>query len=74
MQTLKGKRDGALLAILLGCGLRRRELIELDFGQPRRTAGNGAIAQSLSRRDVRLHEKLAGLISAEGKGLSFCAF
>jgi len=29
-QTLKGKRDRALLAILLGCGLRRRELTELD--------------------------------------------
>lgn len=27
--TLKGKRDRAILAILLGCGLRRRELIEL---------------------------------------------
>jgi len=35
-QTLKGKRDRALLAILLGCGLRRRELIELDFGHLQR--------------------------------------
>ena len=26
--TLKGKRDRALLAVLLGCGLRRRELAE----------------------------------------------
>jgi len=29
--TLKGKRGRAILAILLGCGLRRRELAELDF-------------------------------------------
>ena len=29
--TLKGKRDRAILAILLGCGLRRRELADLDF-------------------------------------------
>lgn len=29
--TLKGKRDRAFLAILLGCGLRRRELADLDF-------------------------------------------
>jgi len=29
--TLKGKRDGAILAILLGCGLRRRELADLEF-------------------------------------------
>src|ERR1700688_1088470 len=35
-QSLKGKRDRALLAILLGCGLRRRELIELEFGHLQR--------------------------------------
>ena len=29
--TLKGKRDRALLAILSGCGLRRREAAELDI-------------------------------------------
>src|SRR5262249_55320460 len=31
-ETLKGKRDQAILSILLGCGLRRRELAELTFG------------------------------------------
>ena len=30
-ETLKGKRDRAILSILLGCGLRRRELAELTF-------------------------------------------
>lgn len=29
--TLKGKRDRAILAVLLGCGLRRRELADLEF-------------------------------------------
>ena len=29
VSTLKGKRDRAILAVLLGCGLRRRELTEL---------------------------------------------
>ena len=29
--SLKGKRDRAILAVLLGCGLRRRELADLDF-------------------------------------------
>ena len=28
---LKGKRDRALLAVLLACGVRRHEAIELDF-------------------------------------------
>lgn len=28
---IKGKRDRAILATLLSCGLRRRELAELDF-------------------------------------------
>ena len=30
-ERLKGKRDRALLAILLACGLRRHEAIDLDF-------------------------------------------
>ena len=28
---LKGKRDRALLALLLACGVRRHEAVELDF-------------------------------------------
>ena len=31
VQTLKGKRDRAMLAVLLGCGLRRRELVQLSI-------------------------------------------
>ena len=35
-ETLKGKRDRAILATLLGCGLRRRELAELRFSHLQR--------------------------------------
>src|SRR6202030_2287382 len=31
-ERLKGKRDRALLALLLACGLRRHEAVELSFG------------------------------------------
>lgn len=34
--TLKGKRDGALLAVLLGCGLRRKEAAELEVANLQR--------------------------------------
>lgn len=36
-ETLKGKRDRAIIAVLLGCGLRLRELADLTFDhlQPR---------------------------------------
>jgi site-specific recombinase XerD len=32
-ETLRGKRDSAILALLLGCGLRRSELTSLDLEQ-----------------------------------------
>src|SRR5215471_16902791 len=42
--SLKGKRDNAILAVLLGCGLRRRELIELSFDHIQRRDEHWAIA------------------------------
>src|SRR5262249_20337081 len=42
-KTLKGKRDRAIIAILLGCGLRRRELADLSFDHLQRREERWAI-------------------------------
>ena len=47
--SLKGKRDRALLATLLGCGLRRRELAELDFGHLQRRDEHWAIVDLIGK-------------------------
>ncbi len=42
-ERLKGKRDRALLALLLSCGLRRQELAALTFGHLQQREGHWAI-------------------------------
>jgi site-specific recombinase XerC len=42
--TLKGKRDRAIVAVLLGCGLRRRELADPDFTHLQQREEHRAIA------------------------------
>ena len=52
--TLKGKRDRALLAILLGCGLRRREAAELDVARLQRREDHLAIVDLIGKgRHIR---------------------
>lgn len=41
--TLKGKRDRALLAVLIGCGLRRAEVSDLTFEHIQQREGRWAI-------------------------------
>lgn len=43
MSTLKGKRDRALLAVLIGCGLRRSEVSDLAFEHIQQRDGRWAI-------------------------------
>lgn len=48
-ETLKGKRDRAILATLLGCGLRRRELTKLDFEHLQRCEEHWAIVNLVGK-------------------------
>jgi site-specific recombinase XerD len=47
--TLKGKRDRAILAVLLGCGLRRGELIDLTFDHLQRREDHWAIVDLVGK-------------------------
>lgn len=47
--TLNGKRDRALLAVLLGCGLRRREAAELDIAHFQRREDHWAIVDLVGK-------------------------
>src|SRR4030081_3518898 len=47
--TLKGKRDRAILAVLLGCGLRRRELTELTVDHFQRREDHWAIVDLIGK-------------------------
>jgi integrase len=52
--TLKGIRDRAILAISLGCGLRRRELADLEFRAL--AATRGTLGHCRSCRERRPHQ------------------
>ena len=43
VERLKGKRDRALLAVLLACGLRRHEAVELSFSHIQQREDHWAI-------------------------------
>jgi site-specific recombinase XerD len=66
--TLKGKRDRAILALLLGCGLRRRELTELTLGHLQRREDHWAILDLVGKaghvRTIPVPDWVKGTIDA----------
>ncbi|MBA3633409.1 MAG: tyrosine-type recombinase/integrase [Acidobacteria bacterium] len=50
-KTLKGGRDRALLAVLIGCGLRRAEAAILSFSHIEQREGRWAIVDIVGKRD-----------------------
>ena len=48
-ETLKGKRDRAIMAVLLGCGLRRRELADLTFDHLQRREDHWAVVDLIGK-------------------------
>jgi site-specific recombinase XerD len=51
IKTLKGMRDRAVLAILIGCGLRRAEASILSFSHIEQREGRWAIVDIVGKRD-----------------------
>ncbi|HEY8563790.1 MAG TPA: tyrosine-type recombinase/integrase [Pyrinomonadaceae bacterium] len=51
LKTLKGVRDRALLAVLIGCGLRRAEAAILSFSHIQQREGRWAIVDIVGKRD-----------------------
>ena len=49
MYTMKGERDRAILAVLLGCGLRRKELIDLTVDHLQRREEHWAIVDLVGK-------------------------
>ncbi len=50
-RTLKGLRDRALLAVLIGCGLRRTEAVDLAFEHVQQRDGRWVLVDIIGKRD-----------------------
>ncbi len=59
--TLKGKRDYAILALLVGCALRRRELASLTVEDIQMRENRWVIARSPRQRRTHPHRGRSGL-------------
>src|SRR5918997_5847775 len=51
MRTMRGRRDRALLAVLIGCGLRRSEAAGLTFDHVQQRGGRWVLVDLIGKRD-----------------------
>ena len=72
--TLRGKRDAAMLSILIGCGLRRSELVELDVDQIQQREGHWVILNLVGKGrrvrtvpDARLGQRICRRVDLFGR-------
>ena len=72
VHSVKGKRDRAILAVLLGCGLRRRELIDLTFDHIQRREDHWAIVDLVGKGGTHPHGSHAQLGEANDRRLVDC--
>lgn len=50
-RTMRGRRDRALLAVLIGCGLRRSEAVHLTFEHVQQRDGRWVLVDLIGKRD-----------------------
>jgi site-specific recombinase XerD len=62
--TLKGKRDRAILATLIGCGLRREELTILTWEHIQQREGRWVIVDIVGKRNKKRSVPMAGWTKA----------
>jgi site-specific recombinase XerD len=51
VKTMRGRRDRALLAVLIGCGLRRAEAANLNFEHVQQRDGRWVLVDFIGKRD-----------------------
>jgi site-specific recombinase XerD len=67
--SLRGRRDGAILGLLLGCGLRRSEVVGLNLDQLQSREGHWVIVNLVGKGGRYLCRSGARHLSMHGSGI-----